>query len=293
MIETGRLRGFKGHGTENDFVLVPDLDAELELSDRLVRALCDRRAGLGGDGVLRVVRTAEVDEPVVRGQAESAEFFMDYRNADGSVAEMCGNGVRVFARYLHRAGLIGDQAVIATRGGRRAVQVHPDHVTVDMGRPRRRPERPDVAGHLDNPAFDLPNPHVVIELAGSGELDGLDLSTPPEVSPALPAGQNVEFFLRTGPRQVRMRVHERGVGETRSCGTGICAVAVAAVGPGAWSGDSWEAAAVWPVGETWEVVVPGGTCTVGRTESGTLTLTGPAELVAEFELDEGWLAAHR
>ncbi len=92
----------KGHGTENDFVLIPDLDAALDLTPAAVAAICDRRAGLGADGVLRVVRAAK--HPDGAAYAAEAEWFMDYRNADGSVSEMCGNGVRVFARYLVDSG---------------------------------------------------------------------------------------------------------------------------------------------------------------------------------------------
>ena len=271
------VRAVKGHGTGNDFVVLPDLDGVLSLSASLVRALCDRHAGVGADGVLRVVRTELATEPDVREQAATAEFFMDYRNADGSIAEMCGNGVRVFARYLQREGLIGSTAAVATRGGAKPVTLTSDQVSVLMGPAVPRAERPAVDGRPANPAFDLPNPHVVVELADEAELDALDLTRPPVVEPALPEGQNVEFFVRTGPSAVRMRVHERGVGETLSCGTGICAVAAAA---GAGSG---------PL----TVTVPGGICRVDWTADGELTLTGPAELVADLELADDWVAAHR
>lgn len=278
MTESHRRRGLpalKGHGTENDFVVLPDLDAVLSLSPSLVRALCDRRAGIGADGVLRVVRTELATEPDVRAQADRAQFFMDYHNADGSIAEMCGNGVRVFARYLHEAGLIADAADIATRGGTRTVSITDDQITVGMGVATRRPEQPLVAGRYRAVAFDLPNPHVVVELASIDELAALDLTQPPLVQPALPDGQNVEFFVRRGPGQLQMRVHERGVGETRSCGTGICAVAAAA-------GD-----------QDWQIRVPGGECRVERAGDGGLNLIGPAVLVAELELEPSWLEAHR
>ena len=131
------MRFAKGHGTENDFVILPDPDGELDLDAATVAALCDRRAGLGADGVLRVVRTKALDEPLT-GEAATAqrcEWFMDYRNADGSVAEMCGNGVRVFARYLQEAGLVGAAAFeVGTRAGARHVVLEPDgNITVDMG----------------------------------------------------------------------------------------------------------------------------------------------------------------
>ncbi|MCW2524483.1 MAG: diaminopimelate epimerase [Frankiales bacterium] len=287
---TYTVRAYKGHGTENDFVVLPDLDAVLSLSPSLVRALCDRHAGIGADGVLRVVRTAAATEPDVRAQQGEAEYFMDYHNADGSIAEMCGNGVRVFARYLRQAGLISGDTGVATRGGVKSVRflgAEADaDVSVDMGPAVFRPESPvvEAIGLLgDYPAIavELPNPHVVVELPDAATLAGLDLSRPPLVRPPLPEGQNVEFIVRTGPQQLLMRVHERGVGETRSCGTGICAAVAAAareLGP--------------PEGE-WLVDVPGGRCRVAWTATGSVILTGPAELVAELELSEDWLSSHR
>jgi diaminopimelate epimerase len=268
----------KGHGTENDFIVLPDLQATLALSPSLVVALCDRHAGIGADGVLRVVRTEAATEPDVRAQADEAEYFMDYRNADGSIAEMCGNGVRVFARYLQSVGLIGDEAVIATRGGPRGVNLSGDQVVVEMGRARPRPEQPLVMARFRGVALDMPNPHVVVELDSIAELEALDLSRPPELDRPLPEGQNVEFFVRLAAGRIRMRVHERGVGETRSCGTGICAAAVVAAGDA--RGD-------------WQVEVPGGRCTVSWDQHGRVLLAGPAVLVAELSLTPAWLAAHR
>src|ERR1700730_15989795 len=126
----------KGHGTGNDFVIVPDPDGELNLPADLVVALCDRRRGLGADGLLRVVRPGA--PPEVAGRAAEAEWFMDYRNADGSLAEMCGNGVRVFARYLVEHGLaMPGEFGVATRAGVKRVRLGPSgDVTVDMGAPR-------------------------------------------------------------------------------------------------------------------------------------------------------------
>ena len=253
------MRYLKGHGTENDFVLLPDLDDRLELTPELVARLCDRRAGLGGDGVLRVVRHADPAE---------AEFFMDYRNADGSVAEMCGNGVRVYARYLVDAGLApAGGLTLATRGGVKQVEVRGDSVLVDMG-PAVVGE-PELVDGEQATAVDMGNPHAVLpvdSVAALGRLgpDRLDL--------------NVEYVEELGPRHVRMRVHERGVGETRSCGTGACAVVVAEVlrtGVGR--------------GEPYAVEVPGGTLVVTWRQDGHVLLEGPAVLVAEGELREDWL----
>jgi diaminopimelate epimerase len=287
------LAVWKGHGTENDFVLIADLDGELDLTESLVRALCDRHAGIGADGVLRVVRS--VNEPAARGMAEVAPFFMDYRNADGSIAEMCGNGVRVFMRYLQQAGLAGPRAAIATRGGIRqtwlaAEGVDDVPITVAMGQARLLDLAPavatDNAAHessapLTGIAVEVPNPHVVVDIATMPELAALDLSRPPLVQPALPHGQNVEFTVQRGPRHLAMRVHERGVGETRSCGTGICAAVVAAS----------VRAGIGADGSLWQVDVPGGSCQVRWQPDGELLLTGPAVLVAEIELSAGWVAA--
>jgi diaminopimelate epimerase len=276
----------KGHGTENDFVLVPDLDGGLELTPGLVRALCDRHSGLGADGVLRVVRSA--NDPDGKEMAADAEFFMDYRNADGSLAEMCGNGIRVFLRYLQRAGLVEQDAAVATRGGIKYVRSGPDGVlAVEMGQPVVLADRPVATAASASPtvgtAVELPNPHIVVELADRQQLAELDLRRPPTVEPRPPfpgEGQNVEYILRAGPRHLLMRVHERGVGETRSCGTGICAAVVAAATTDGCAAD----------GEPWRVDVPGGTCTVTWGPDGVV-LSGPAVIVAEIDVDDAWLSA--
>jgi diaminopimelate epimerase len=274
------MHALKGHGTENDFVIIPDLDGAYELSEAAVRAICDRRAGVGADGILRVVRSAKHPEAV--DQAVDAEFFMDYRNADGSVAEMCGNGVRVFLRYLHRVGLVEQEAAVATRGGTVHARLRADgDISVRMGQPEVLADRPVVTAAHDSArtslvALTIPNPHVVVRLDSPDELAELDLTRPPAVAPELPHGQNVEFIVGLGPRHLRMRVFERGVGETRSCGTGICAVAVAAAVEAGSGADD----------EPWRVDVPGGTCTVIWHLDGTVELTGPAVIVAELELDD-------
>src|SRR5262245_58472877 len=225
------MRFLKGHGTENDFLVLPDLDGAIDLRSELVRALCDRHAGLGADGILRVVRSE--NDPESKEMAGEAPFFMDYRNADGSVAEMCGNGIRVFLRYLIATGLVERDAAVATRGGIRRARTSGDgNVTVHMGLPRVLADRPVATAAFQPPAagtaVEMPNPHVVVPVTSVAELASLDLRAAPAVEPERPDGQNVEFVVRLGPRHLQMRVHERGVGETRSCGTGICAAAVAA-----------------------------------------------------------------
>ncbi|EYT83502.1 diaminopimelate epimerase [Streptomyces andamanensis] len=276
----------KGHGTENDFVIVPDPENAVELSPAAVAALCDRRAGIGGDGVLHVVRSAA--HPEARAMAADAEWFMDYRNGDGSVAEMCGNGVRVFARYLRHAGLVaeGDLAV-ATRGGVKSVHIAKDgDITVGMGR-ARLPEG-DVAVSVGPHVWparnvNMGNPHAVAfvdDLADAGDL----LSAPPfHPAAAYPDGVNVEFVVDRGPGHVAMRVHERGSGETRSCGTGACAVAVAA----ARRDGADPAVTGTPV--TYRVDVLGGTLVITERADGEIEMTGPAVIVAEGEIDREWL----
>ncbi len=279
------MRVLKGHGTENDFVIVPDLDGLLDLTPGLVRALCDRHAGIGADGVLRVVRSERHPDAVE--MAGAAPYFMDYRNADGSLAEMCGNGIRVVMRYLLVAGLVDHSAAVATRGGVKCVWVGGDgNVSVEMGPPRIPADRPVVTAAPPSAprpgrCVEMPNPHVVVELDSLAALAALDLSRPPAVENAPFADQNVEFAVRVGRRHVSMRVHERGVGETRSCGTGMCAaVAALATADGATADDA-----------AWRVDVPGGTCQVTWRPDDEIVLTGPAVLVGEIELDDGWLAA--
>jgi diaminopimelate epimerase len=287
---TGSTRGLpylKGHGTENDFVIVPDPDGVLEIGPADVARLCDRRAGIGGDGLLRAVRSAA--HPEAAPMAAEAEWFMDYRNSDGSVAEMCGNGVRVFARYLADAGHVeaGDLAV-ATRAGVRRVHIAkdgpdgPGEITVDMGRVALpEPGAVEVAvGGRRWPArnVNMGNPHAV---AFVEDLDHAgDLFTAPAVTPtgAYPEGVNVEFVVDRGPGHVAMRVHERGSGETRSCGTGACAVAVAAARrDGADPAVTGRPAA-------YRVDVPGGRLLITEYPDGRVEMTGPAVLVARGEI---------
>ncbi|MEO6510617.1 MAG: diaminopimelate epimerase [Nocardioides sp.] len=249
----------KGHGTENDFVLLPDFSGEL--TPERVRALCDRRAGIGGDGVLRVVR-------------EGVGFFMDYRNADGSIAEMCGNGIRLFARYLVDEGLVDASGPIEvdTRDGVKTLTVDGDAITVDLGVPRVLPETKVTIGSLTWPAthVDMGNPHAVAFVDDETTLADLDLTRVPEHDAATyPDGVNVELVVRRGPRHVGMRVHERGSGETRSCGTGTGAVLVAAATADAASRPA-----------TYRVDVPGGTLTLVWREDDHVLLTGPAVIVA-------------
>ena len=279
------MRAFtKGHGTENDFVIVPDLEGALDLMPSQVALLADRRAGIGGDGVIRVVPTAQATERDVLAQAGAAKWFMDYRNADGSAAEMCGNGTRVFAAYLRREGLeTADEFTIATRAGTKQVRFEPDGViAVNLG-PWRFADVADAGDdgidalvHLDGHepfsavSLDLGNPHTVVALPESVDLNRLDLSRAPVVNPTPPQGTNVEFVRPHGLGHISMRVYERGVGETRSCGTGACAAALATR---FWAGEGAP--------DAWTVDVPGGRLRVTALPGQEVELAGPAVLVAD------------
>lgn len=287
------MRFAKGHGTQNDFVLLPDPDATLELTPALVRALCDRRAGIGADGVLRVVRSAKHPDSVAH--AGDAEWFMDFHNADGTTGEMCGNGLRVFARYLTTERLVDARTfTVATRAGLRGVEINDDLITADALRPTLGVHTTAVVSGVsyDGITVDVGNPHLVCQVPDGETLDALDLSVAPTIDPAvLPAGANVEFVVSASesdaPRpvdqpsvdaSVRMRVHERGAGETRSCGTGAVAVAGAAL------------ANIGQSDGTVAVAVPGGQLHIRLTGTSGL-LTGPAEIVAEGSLNARWLAS--
>ena len=281
------LRFTKGHGTENDFVLVPDLAGELDLTAEQVALLASRHAGIGGDGVIRVVPTTAAEEESVRALAGEAEWFMDYRNADGSLAQMCGNGTRVFAAWLRREGLVGDEFAIATRAGLKRIRFEGDQIVTHMGQWRfvdeatahadgfdslvHVEEAEDVTEPYSALSLDLGNPHTVVALPETVSLNGLRLRTPPVVNPTPPEGSNVEFVRVLGPGRISMRVHERGVGETRSCGTGVCA---AAIGLAFWSGDVDAPGRV-------TVEVPGGTLQVRLLPGREVELAGPAALVAD------------
>jgi diaminopimelate epimerase len=276
------MRFAKGHGTGNDFVILPDPDGRLDLPPAAVARICDRRFGIGGDGVLRVVRTAAAG-PQVPG-SQPAEWFMDYRNADGSIAEMCGNGVRVFVRYLLDTGLAaGPEIAVATRAGLRPVREEPDgQLTVNMGGAQVTGAGQVRLGgtRLDGLAISVGNPHLAC--VTDAPVGDFDLSAPQLLAGPSPAGGvNVEVVRVTGEHQAEMRVHERGSGVTLSCGTGAVAAAVAA----AVSAGDWAAGRELP----WAMRVPGGLLAV--TPSATASsLTGPAEIVAEGELAARWLA---
>jgi diaminopimelate epimerase len=277
----------KGQGTGNDFVLYSDPDGRLPLSASQIAAICDRHFGVGADGVIRAVRSTHLPEGAeALAEDDAAEWFMDYYNADGSLAEMCGNGIRVYVRYLLESGLAeladGDTLPIGTRSGVRDVQRNLTGFQVDLGRwaldgsePLVRAKELPVA--RPGLGLDLGNPHVVVAVADESELEAADLSYIPHIEPQPENGANVEFVVPREPLvsdgigRIRMRVHERGSGETLSCGTGAAAAALAVR---YWAGEGAP--------DQWRVEVPGGTVGVRMfaTEDGEhVALSGPAELV--------------
>lgn len=261
----------KGHGTLNDFVLMTDADGSAEPSAEFVRLLCDRRAGIGGDGYIRAVPARFVPSWTGNGDL----WFMDYRNADGSLAEMCGNGLRVFAKYLVGEGLVPPGTTtlaVATRAGLKTATVLPDgRVRLGMG-PVRLAAAPATvtvgSRSWAASAVDVGNPHAVVHLGVDESLGQLDLRDAPGFSPELfPHGVNVEFVQPLADLAVAMRVYERGVGETPSCGTGTVAAAAA------------DASRLGLASGTWRVLVPGGEVEV-ELANGEAWLTGPAVIVA-------------
>lgn len=297
------------HGTGNDFVVLPDLDDAIELSSGLARALCDRRRGPGGDGVLRLGAS----------RTDDADVFMDHRNADGSTARMCGNGVRVVAKHLLDHGLLDprrrgdrpDVVRVATRSGVKDVTVVERHgdgtvaaVAVDMGRPRFAPRDvpfdavdPDATVHavpVDDPAVavalgkdvvefavvSMGNPHAVL-LVGDAAGAAVDtIGRWLETHPRFPEHANIGFAQVVGRGALHLRVWERGVGETAACGTGACAAVVALQRQGLVDRDV-------------AVTLPGGTLQVAHVPGRTVTMVGPAVEIAHGRLDPAWLDAVR
>ena len=290
------MRFAKGHGTQNDFVLLEDPDAELVLTPAGVTALCDRRQGLGADGVLRVTRAGAAQRAGVLDRlpegVDADDWYMDYRNADGSIAQMCGNGVRVFAHYLRAGGLeTRDEFVVGSLAGPRPVVLHEwdgttADVTVDMGKANHFGTGEAIVGGrpFAGLAIDVGNPHLacVDPDLTLEELTALDVAAPVSFDSAqFPEGVNVEVLTAPVDGSVSMRVHERGVGETRSCGTGTVAAAVAAL---AFSGATTG---------TLRVRIPGGEVTVTVTDTSSY-LRGPSVLVARGEISgEWWRASQR
>jgi diaminopimelate epimerase len=279
----------KAHGTGNDFVVVDDLSDQLDLSAAQVRAICDRHFGVGADGVIRIAPGRP---------GSGAPFFMDYRNADGSLAEMCGNGVRVVGKYLCDRGLCGTELDLETRAGVKHLYLHAgddgaiDRVTVDMGAPSF--DRADLPMRGDGDAMaerleidgqgvvatclSMGNPHAVVFVDDVDKAPVTTLGPVIERHPLFPARTNVEFVQVLDEATVRQRTWERGVGETLACGTGACAVAVAAQRRGL-------------AGERVTVELRGGHLELEWRPGGTVSMTGPAVEVACGTIGAALLAA--
>ncbi len=282
----------KGHGTGNDFVLVLDAEGALSLSKTQIAKICDRHFGIGADGLIRVVKSESLPEgKALLLEEPNAVWFMDYYNADGSAAEMCGNGIRVFAKYLLDRGLAeiidGGTLPVGTRDGVKDITKSATGFAVDLGRWRLEAESLVEVSGLDVPrparGIDVGNPHAVVALASEDELSKLRLEDAPTIEPAPENGANVEFvvpkepMVQQGVGHVSMRVFERGVGETLSCGTGIAAAALATR---YWAGAGAP--------NQWQVSVPGGAVGVRMfaTEDGEhVGISGPAQLTFDGELD--------
>ena len=283
----------KGHGTGNDFVLFADPEGSTNLTDAQIAAICDRHFGVGADGILRAVLSRNLPEgELALAEDPDAEWFMDYRNADGSIAEMCGNGIRVFSRFLIDNALArlepGETLPIGTRSGVRDVQRNATGFQADLGRWRLDGGEPLVRAKELSVArpglgINVGNPHIVVALASIDELESADLTYVPVLDPEPADGANIEFvvagepMVKDGVGHIRMRVHERGSGETLSCGTGAVAAALATRH---WAGRGAP--------HQWRVDVAGGTVGVRMfpTEDGEhVSLSGPAELVFVGELE--------
>lgn len=291
------LRFSKGHGTGNDFVLIADADDDRPISAAQVAQICDRHKGIGADGLIRAVKSHHFPEgQQVLEENPAAIWFMDYRNGDGSVSEMCGNGVRVFVHFLLEQGLVslqqGESLQIGTRAGLKSVSRSENGYSVDMGpwsyifpaeaRAGGVDSLVEVSGlEVGRPALSISmgNPHTVVALADKVELESLNLSQAPSVTPLPAQGTNVEFavpaepLVEDGVALITMRVHERGVGETLSCGTGACAAAAATR---IWAGSEAP--------DVWAVEVPGGVVGVrffDHDGAEHVELSGPAVLVAD------------
>jgi len=281
------LRFTKGQGTGNDFVLFSDPEGETELTPTQIAAMCDRQFGVGADGVIRAVRSTNLDAgAAVLAENPRAVWFMDYWNSDGSVSEMRGNGIRVYTKYLLDQGLAdlhpGDEIAIGTRAGVRTVSRTANGFQADLGLWRLDGGEPLVRAKqlpVARPGLgiDVGNPHIVVALADDDELESLDLGYQPILDPEPVHGANIEFVVPAEPLvddgvgRIRMRVHERGSGETLSCGTGAVASALAVRH---WAGAGAP--------NDWRVQVPGGVLGVRMFQADDgehVALSGPAELV--------------
>lgn len=208
----------KAHGTGNDFILIEDIDGEIVLDQAQVKKICDRHFGLGADGILRIVLQAD------------GLYLMDYRNSDGSLALMCGNGARVFAAYLYKKGLIKESTFeFRTRAGVvKAIINSENSVTVSMPKVQILNQEVSIEHHgfaYSGQAVTAPNPHAVVMVADLAKVKDFTIAPNLTTTGLFEDGVNIEFAEKISDKEVKIRVYERGSGETLSCGTGACAVA--------------------------------------------------------------------
>jgi diaminopimelate epimerase len=228
------MRFSKYQGIGNDFVMLADPGDDLRLEAGFVRRLCDRRFGIGADGVIRVAPGRD-----------GGDLAMDYVNSDGSVGEMCGNGIRCLALFALQEGMTASRELrVETLAGLKTVTVKENGlVRVDMGVPLFAPhevpvnwEGPDSLhtkieldeGVLEVACLSMGNPHAVLFVEAPSASPVATVGPLIETHPMFPQKTNVEFVRVDSPERVTMRVWERGSGETLACGTGACAAAVAA-----------------------------------------------------------------
>ena len=254
-----------GHGTENDFVLVFDPADEISITTAQTAAICNRQTGIGADGLIRIIKRDE-------------KWFMDYRNADGSIAEMCGNGIRVMARYLVQRGHQAEGIfAINTRDGIKHLRVPTtDDISVNMGKVLDENEEitASVEGKIWNGYnINVGNPHAVVFVEKIEDVGSLEVAPIVRPKDSYPEGVNVEFVEILPGQEAKMRVHERGSGETKSCGTGTCAVALAA---------TLHSKQALP--SRWVIYPPGGRLVVDIDPHSNATLTGPALLISDHDI---------
>ena len=262
---THRVIGTYGHGTENDFILIFDPEDDVSITESQIAAICNRATGIGADGLIRIVKN-------------DGKWFMDYRNADGSIAEMCGNGIRVMAKYLVTR-QIQPEGIFAidTRAGMKHLRVPMDgDISVNMGHVTDEMEEIEASnnGHTwSGFNINVGNPHAVVFVDSLEDVGSL--ADAPAVSPAssYQEGVNVEFVEILPNVEAKMRVYERGSGETRSCGTGTCAVALAA---------TLKTNGKLP--SRWTIYPPGGRLIVDIDGHSNATLTGPAVILEDHDL---------
>ena len=280
---------FRGHGLGNDYIVMNPEELTFKLTPKNIKAVCDRNWGLGSDGILALV------------SSKKADFGLRIYNPDGSEAEKSGNGLRIFARYLHATGKTKKKHfTVETKGGLVTIDLHIDRhgdasaVTVEMGQATFKPaalpctmavdeliQQPiEAAGHaLSFMGVSVGNPHcVVFKQAGESwsREDLLKLGPVLENHSLFPKRTNVQLAIPTGPKEIFILIWERGAGETQASGSSSCAAASAAVRLGLVKS---------PV----TVKMPGGTLNIEVAKDFSLTMKGPVAEVARGTLSPSFL----